>query len=175
MERSAAGVSYQRFPRVRIRELKDEYAKFELKDTDASMANALRRVMIAEVPTVAIDLVEIESNSSVLNDEFIAHRLGLIPLTSSAAMSMRFSRDCDACDGDGSCEYCSVEFHLAARATDSGQTLEVTSTKDLRSTDPKVCPVDQQREYQQALGNVDAYEPDAAGDHRTINMDRREY
>ncbi|VAI30684.1 hypothetical protein VPH35_089575 [Triticum aestivum] len=168
MERSAAGVSYQRFPRVRIRELKDEYAKFELKDTDASMANALRRVMIAEVPTVAIDLVEIESNSSVLNDEFIAHRLGLIPLTSSAAMSMRFSRDCDACDGDGSCEYCSVEFHLAARATDSGQTLEVTSTKDLRSTDPKVCPVDQQREYQQALGNVDAYEPDAAGDHRGI-------
>uniref|UniRef100_A0A0E0EPD7 DNA-directed RNA polymerase RpoA/D/Rpb3-type domain-containing protein n=1 Tax=Oryza meridionalis TaxID=40149 RepID=A0A0E0EPD7_9ORYZ len=136
MERAAGGVSYQRFPRVRIRELKDDYAKFELRDTDASMANALRRVMIAEVPTVAIDLVEIEVNSSVLNDEFIAHRLGLIPLTSAAAMAMRFSRDCDACDGDGSCEYCSVEFHLAARATDSDQTLEVTSN-DLRSTDPK--------------------------------------
>ncbi|CAD6219927.1 unnamed protein product [Miscanthus lutarioriparius] len=131
-----AGASYQRFPRVRIRDLKDDYAKFELRDTDASMANALRRVMIAEVPTVAIDLVEIEVNSSVLNDEFIAHRLGLIPLTSAAAMQMRFSRDCDACDGDGSCEYCSVEFHLAARATDSDQTLEVTSN-DLRSMDPK--------------------------------------
>ncbi|VAI93339.1 unnamed protein product [Triticum turgidum subsp. durum] len=144
MERPAAGASYQRFPRVRIRELRDEYAKFELRDTDASVANALRRVMIAEVPTVAIDLVEIESNSSVLTDEFIAHRLGLIPLTSSAAMAMRLSRDCDACDGDGSCEYCSVEFHLAARATDSGQTLEVTAM-DLRSTDPKVCPVDQRR------------------------------
>ncbi|CAD6225587.1 unnamed protein product [Miscanthus lutarioriparius] len=131
-----AGASYQRFPRVRIRDLKDDYAKFELRDTDASMANALRRVMIAEVPTVAIDLVEIEVNSSVLNDEFIAHRLGLIPLTSAAAMQMRLSRDCDACDGDGSCEYCSVEFHLAARATDSDQTLEVTSN-DLRSMDPK--------------------------------------
>ncbi|XP_037469260.1 DNA-directed RNA polymerases II, IV and V subunit 3-like [Triticum dicoccoides] len=152
MERPAAGASYQRFPRVRIRELRDEFAKFELRDTDASVANALRRVMIAEVPTVAIDLVEIESNSSVLTDEFIAHRLGLIPLTSSAAMAMRLSRDCDACDGDGSCEYCSVEFHLAARATDSGQTLEVTAM-DLRSTDPKVCPVDQ---------------ADAAGDHRGI-------
>ncbi|KAG8645612.1 DNA-directed RNA polymerases II, IV and V subunit 3 [Manihot esculenta] len=134
------GVSYQRFPRVKIRELKDDYAKFELRDTDASIANALRRVMIAEVPTIAIDLVEIEVNSSVLNDEFIAHRLGLIPLTSERAMSMRFSRDCDACDGDGQCEYCSVEFHLRAKCI-TDQTLDVTS-KDLYSSDHTVVPVD---------------------------------
>ncbi|KAF7842565.1 DNA-directed RNA polymerases II, IV and V subunit 3-like [Senna tora] len=54
------GASYARTPRIKIRELKDDYLKFELRDTDASMANALRRVMIAEVPTIAIDLVEIE-------------------------------------------------------------------------------------------------------------------
>lgn len=95
--------SYTRFPTVRIRELKDDYIKFELKDTDPSIANALRRIMIAEVPTLAIDLVEIETNSSVLNDEFLSHRLGLIPLKSERAMEMRLSRDCDACDGDGRC------------------------------------------------------------------------
>jgi DNA-directed RNA polymerase II subunit RPB3 len=83
-------VSYQRFPTVRIRDMKDDVMKFELRDTDASVANALRRIMIAEVPTLAIDLVEIETNSSVLNDEFLAHRLGLIPLISDRAM-----------DGDG--------------------------------------------------------------------------
>ncbi|XP_076901729.1 DNA-directed RNA polymerases II, IV and V subunit 3-like [Bidens hawaiensis] len=132
--------SYQRFPKVKIRELKDDYAKFELRETDASMANALRRVMIAEVPTIAIDLVEIEVNSSVLNDEFIAHRLGLIPLTSERAMSMRFSRDCDACDGDGQCEFCSVEFHLRAKCV-GDQTLDVTS-KDLYSSDHTVVPVE---------------------------------
>ncbi|CDO97209.1 unnamed protein product [Coffea canephora] len=134
------GRSYQRFPTVKIRELKNDYAKFELRDTDASIANALRRVMIAEVPTIAIDLVEIEVNSSVLNDEFIAHRLGLIPLTSERAMSMRFSRDCDACDGDGQCEYCSVEFHLRAKCLND-QTLDVTS-RELISSDPSVVPVD---------------------------------
>lgn len=134
------GVSYQRFPRIKIREMRDDFLKFELRDTDSSMANALRRVMIAEVPTVAVDLVEIEVNSSVLNDEFIAHRLGLIPLTSERAMAMRFSRDCDACDGDGQCEYCSVEFHLRAKCI-GDQTLDVTS-KDLLSSDHTVTPID---------------------------------
>ncbi|KAK9077190.1 hypothetical protein SSX86_005526 [Deinandra increscens subsp. villosa] len=134
------GATYQRFPKVKIRELKDDYVKFELRESDVSMANALRRVMIAEVPTIAIDLVEIEVNSSVLNDEFIAHRLGLIPLTSERAMSMRFSRDCDACDGDGQCEFCSVEFHLRAKCIND-QTLDVTS-KDLYSSDHTVVPVE---------------------------------
>ncbi|KAL9691835.1 hypothetical protein QQ045_012262 [Rhodiola kirilowii] len=132
------GASYQRFPTVKIREAKDDYCKFELRDTDASIANALRRIMIAEVPTIAIDLVEIETNSSVLNDEFIAHRLGLVPLKSDRAMSMRFSRDCDACDGDGQCEFCSVEFHLCATCINE-QTLEVTSN-DLYSSDHTVVP-----------------------------------
>ncbi|CAD5181818.1 unnamed protein product [Musa acuminata subsp. malaccensis] len=84
--------------------------------------------------------VEIEVNSSVLDDEFIAHRLGLIPLTSDDAMPVRFSRDCDACDGDGFCEFCSVEFFLSVRS-DSDHTLDVTSA-DLHTTNPRVCPVD---------------------------------
>jgi DNA-directed RNA polymerase II subunit RPB3 len=146
------GASYARMPRVKIRELKDDYMKFELRDTDASVANALRRVMISEVPTIAIDLVEIEVNSSVLNDEFIAHRLGLIPLTSERAMGMRFSRDCDACDGDGQCEYCSVEFHLRVKCM-TDQTQDVTST-DLYSSDHTVVPVN--------FSSVDATSVDAS-------------
>uniref|UniRef100_A0A803NMP7 DNA-directed RNA polymerase RpoA/D/Rpb3-type domain-containing protein n=1 Tax=Cannabis sativa TaxID=3483 RepID=A0A803NMP7_CANSA len=49
------GKSYQRFPKVKIREMKDDYLKFELRDTDASMANALRRIMIAECEFCSVE------------------------------------------------------------------------------------------------------------------------
>ena len=71
---------YPRFPKIDVKELRDDFIKFELAETDSSVANAVRRVMIAEVPTLAIDLVSIEINSSVMTDEFLAHRLGMIPL-----------------------------------------------------------------------------------------------
>ncbi|RRT43820.1 hypothetical protein B296_00027199, partial [Ensete ventricosum] len=61
-------------------------------------------------------------NSAVLNDEFIAHRLGLIPLASDDGMSMRFSRDCDACVAQ--CGFCSLEFFLSVRC-DPDHTLDV--------------------------------------------------
>ncbi len=54
---------------------------FLLKNTNPAFANALRRTMIEAVPTMAIEEVEFAQNSGVLYDEVLAHRLGLIPLT----------------------------------------------------------------------------------------------
>lgn len=55
-------------------------ASFSLVGVDASVANAFRRILIAEIPTLAIEYVFIENNTSVIQDEVLAHRLGLIPL-----------------------------------------------------------------------------------------------
>ena len=71
---------HQRFPKVQILHISPHEMRFILSETDTSVANALRRIMIAEVPTLAIEKVEFLENSTVLNDEYIAHRLGLIPL-----------------------------------------------------------------------------------------------
>jgi len=49
---------------IEITELTKGYIQFDLKNSDLAMANTLRRVMIAEVPTIAIDTVTIEENTS---------------------------------------------------------------------------------------------------------------
>ena len=58
-------------------------AAFSLIGLDASVANAFRRIILAEVPTLAIEDVFIFNNTSIIQDEVLAHRLGLIPLTGS--------------------------------------------------------------------------------------------
>ena len=68
--------------KIKILELSRYATKFELYNTDLAVANALRRIMISEVPTMTIDLVEVRENTSALHDEFLAHRLGLVPLNS---------------------------------------------------------------------------------------------
>ena len=68
---------------VTIKNSTEDTIEFLVTGMSIYLANALRRVMIAEVPTWAIDIVQFEKNTTVLVDEMIAHRLGLIPLTSS--------------------------------------------------------------------------------------------
>jgi DNA-directed RNA polymerase I and III subunit RPAC1 len=54
--------------------------EFDMIGIDASIANAFRRILLAEIPTMAIEKVYINNNTSVIQDEVLAHRLGLIPL-----------------------------------------------------------------------------------------------
>lgn len=107
---------------IEIRKLKENYCEFILSNSDACISNALRRTMISWVPTIAIELVNFECNTSVLNDEFIAHRLGLIPLISGSfieKMKTRYENH----DHDDILE---LEFCLDVKCS-RNETLYVTS------------------------------------------------
>lgn len=123
---------------------------FELQNVDLAFANSLRRVVLAEIPTMAIDLVEIEANTSVLADEFISHRLGLIPLNSKNIDEVVYTRDCDNCEHY--CEQCSVTLTLHARCT--GDEIMKVYARDL--------VVDPQR-ANQFVGNPVITDPEGLG------------
>jgi len=84
---------------VEVVELDDRKAKFVLSGVTHAFANSLRRGMLAEIPTLAIDYVNIYDNTSVLFDEQLALRLGLIPLATDLD-SYVLPSDC-GCGGEG--------------------------------------------------------------------------
>ena len=59
----------------------DRSARFLVRGVTPAFANGVRRAILADVPTLSIDSVRVIENSSVMFDEQIALRLGLIPLT----------------------------------------------------------------------------------------------
>lgn len=71
---------FQKTFRVKIIRNTDDEMEFDLMGLDASIANAFRRILIAEVPTMAIEHVYVTNNTSIIQDEVLAHRLGLVPI-----------------------------------------------------------------------------------------------
>ncbi|KAF9479047.1 hypothetical protein BDN70DRAFT_879200 [Pholiota conissans] len=66
--------------KVKIQRLSKHSVDFDIVGVDASIANAFRRIMIAEVPTVCIEQVYVWNNTTVIVDEILSHRIGLVPL-----------------------------------------------------------------------------------------------
>ena len=84
---------------------------FIIKDTTPAFVNTLRRIMVEEVPTMAIEDVEFRKNNSILYDEMIAHRLGLISLKTDLK-SYNLPENCK-CKGEG-CARCQLKLTLKA-------------------------------------------------------------
>ena len=96
--------------KVKTVELKGNKGVLKIEDTDMYFVNSLRRVMLAELPKLAIDDVIIYDNTSALFDELIAHRLGLIPIPTDLQVLV-FRNECK-CEGKG-CPSCTVRYTLS--------------------------------------------------------------
>ncbi|KAI1894409.1 hypothetical protein AGOR_G00115510 [Albula goreensis] len=66
--------------RIDVIQMDENTLEFDMVGIDAAIANAFRRILLAEVPTMAVEKVFIYNNTSIIQDEILAHRLGLIPI-----------------------------------------------------------------------------------------------
>lgn len=107
--------------------------KFLVEDVEPAFAAELRRIMISEVPTMAVQYAELAENDSGLFDEMLAHRVGLIPLTFDKK-AFNLPLECK-CEGKG-CSQCQVTLVL-----DKVGPCTVFA-KDMKSTDESVKPMD---------------------------------
>ncbi len=108
----------------------------KLKGVPLQYANALRRICLNGVPVFAIDTVDIIENSSVLPDEGLAHRLGLIPLKTDLT---RFNEPakCD-CQSETGCSNCRVMLVLDSGDSDVTRTI---LSNELSSEDDSIKPI----------------------------------
>jgi DNA-directed RNA polymerase subunit D len=121
---------------IEVLEKNEASLRLLIQGVDVPFINALRRIVISEVPSMAIDEIMMIENSSMLQDEIIAHRLGLIPLRTDLD-SYNLPEECP-CKSEFGCNLCRVTLALDAEAKGGPRTVY---SGDLISENPNVKPV----------------------------------
>ncbi len=122
--------------KIEVLEKDDTNIRVVVRDADVPLMNALRRIGLAEVPAMAIDEVVMIENSSILQDEMIAHRLGLVPLKTDLD-GYNLPEDCE-CKSEFGCPQCRVTLTLNA---ESPEGTRAVYSGELVSENPAVVPV----------------------------------
>ena len=108
----------------------------KIKGVPLQYTNALRRVCLNGIPVFAIDTVDIIENSSVLPDEGLAHRLGLIPIKTDLTRFNEPSK-CE-CQSESGCSNCKVMLVLDSEDSDTTRTV---LSSELSSEDDSIKPI----------------------------------
>lgn len=107
--------------KIEIQEMTANRGRLVFVDADASIVNAIRRTMIADIPRMAIENVEFHLGSimdennkeyesvSPLFDEIIAHRLGMLPIPTD--LDAFVPRNKCTCNGEG-CPSCTIMYSI---------------------------------------------------------------
>jgi DNA-directed RNA polymerase subunit D len=96
--------------KISVEEHKPKKAVLSIEDINLYLLNSIRRIMLSELPKLAIVDVVIYDNTTTLFDEIIAHRLGLVPLPTDPEI-LNFRNEC-GCEGKG-CPTCTVRYTLS--------------------------------------------------------------
>ena len=121
--------------KIKMLKKRGETVKFLLEDASPAFANAMRRIMVSEVPTLAVDWIDVEENSSVMFDEMIAHRMGMIPLVFKPD-KMNLSEEC-RCKGKG-CPLCQAVLVMEKSGPGTAWSGDLkSSNREVKPTSPK--------------------------------------
>ncbi|MFB3765579.1 MAG: DNA-directed RNA polymerase subunit D [Methanotrichaceae archaeon] len=118
--------------KLELIELREDRIRFLLSGVTVAFANGIRRACMSEVPVLAIDDISIYDNTSVLFDEQVSLRLGLVPLQAEDLDQFSRPEECQ-CEGAG-CPGCRIEFMLSAEGPGT------VYSKDIQFTDASVKP-----------------------------------
>jgi DNA-directed RNA polymerase subunit D len=122
--------------KIEVLEKDGDNLRVVVKDADVPLMNALRRIALAEVPSMAIDEVVMIENSSILQDEMIAHRLGLLPLKTDLD-TYNLPEECE-CKSEFGCPQCRVTLTMSAESTEGTRSVY---SGEMISENPDVMPV----------------------------------
>jgi DNA-directed RNA polymerase subunit D len=122
--------------KIEVLEKDETNIRIIVRDAEVPLMNALRRIGLAEVPAMAIDEVVMIENSSILQDEMIAHRLGLVPLKTDLD-EYTLPEDCE-CKSEFGCGQCRVTLTLNAEANEGTRAVY---SGELVSENPLIVPV----------------------------------
>ncbi|MDZ7688187.1 MAG: DNA-directed RNA polymerase subunit D [Halobacteriales archaeon] len=121
---------------VELVELGERETEFVVRGVTPAFANGVRRAIVGDVPTLAVDTVDFYENTSVMFDEVLALRIGLVPLTTDLDTYELPDKDADEDEHDPSTE---VSLTLDVEAGDEERTVY---SSDLEAEDPVVVPAD---------------------------------
>jgi len=121
---------------VKIVAKNESFARFIIEGANPAFMNSLRRIILSEVPAMAIDEVVVIENSSMLHDEILVHRLGFVPLKTDLD-SYNLPEEC-SCKSELGCNLCRASLTLNVEAQEN---IKTVYSSDLTSENPNVKPV----------------------------------
>ncbi|MEB3787741.1 MAG: DNA-directed RNA polymerase subunit D [Desulfurococcales archaeon] len=125
---------------VRVTSLDDRRISLVLEGYSLAFANALRRLALSDVPSMAVDFALFYDNSTSIYDEIIAHRLGLTVLSSDEAIHKY--RPPEECKGrEPPAPDCYVELLLEVEHPEDAATGRYVKAGEIKTSDPLVKPV----------------------------------
>ncbi len=125
---------------IKVLSLSGNKISIYLEGYRRSLANAIRRIVLSDVPSMAVDFVYIYDNTTAIPAEMIAHRLGLLVLDSNIAIDKyRSPEECKNADEKDSS--CYVEIFLEKSLPEDAEEGSYVTAKDLIFSDPAVKPV----------------------------------